>query len=90
MGGGISSPVVAVLPDEGMSLSLLPSSSESGGDTNRAVGLGPVVSGLFVFFRIGCEGGGFDALEDKLRIDVSVDLIRGGSGLCGSSSPRLR
>jgi hypothetical protein len=50
---GNSNPVVAVLPDEGMSLSLPWPSSDSGGDTNRAVGLGPVVSGLLAFFKMG-------------------------------------
>lgn len=81
-----SKPVRAVLPDEGMSLSLLPSSSDSGGETNRAVGFGPPVSGLLAFFRIGCDGGGFDALEDKLLMDASLDFIRGGSGRCCVSS----
>jgi len=45
----------AVLPDEAA-----PSSPESGGDTNRAVGRGPDDEGPLVFFRIGCKGGGLD------------------------------
>lgn len=81
-----SKPVGAVLPDERPSLSLLPSSPDSGGDTNRAVGFGPPVSGLLAFFKMGCDGGGFDALEDKLLMEASLDFIRGGSGRCCVSS----
>lgn len=42
----------------------LGSSSESWGEMNRAVGLGPVVDGPLVFFRIGCGIGGLEADED--------------------------
>lgn len=85
----ISKPVIAVLPDEGMSLSLPPSSSDSGGDANRAVGFGPEDNGFLDFFKIGCDGGGFEALDDRLLMEVSLDFIRGGSGRClVSSRPR--
>jgi hypothetical protein len=50
--GGISRPVVAVLPDDG-SVSLASSSAESCGETKRAVGLGPDVNGRLGFLRIG-------------------------------------
>lgn len=87
----ISKPVVAVLPDEGMSLSFAPSSPGSGGDTNRAVGRSPVASGLRDFFKMGCEGGGLDALDDRLLIDASFDFNRGAFGRsCVESTSRCR
>lgn len=62
--------VVALL-DEGISGSLVSASGEPCGDKKRAVGRGPIVDGPRDFLRIGCAGGGFDALEERLRSAVS-------------------
>ena len=51
--GRISMPVFAVLVEEGSSPRVDVPSSEPGGDTNLAVGLGPDVEGPLGFFKIG-------------------------------------
>lgn len=51
--GRISIPVFAVLVDEGSPPRVEASSSDPGGETNLAVGLGPDVEGPLGFFRIG-------------------------------------
>lgn len=58
------------------------SCSDSCGETNRAVGRGPVVEGPLVFFNIGCgmTVGGLDKLEDELVLC----LVGRGGGLCKS------
>lgn len=89
----ISEFAVAVLPDEGILLSLVSSWSDSGGgEANRAVGRGPAVAnGLRDFFKIGCDGGGFDALDDRFLEDTTFDFIRGDSGRsCVQPSPLVR
>lgn len=58
-GGGISDAVIAVLPED-TSPSLISSSSEPGGETNRAVGRGPDAEGPRDFFSIGWGGGGLE------------------------------
>lgn len=65
VGSRISSAGVTVLPDEAVSLSLSSSSSDGWGETKRAVGRGPDDEGPLGFFRIGCGGGGFAALEER-------------------------
>lgn len=65
----ISRPGVIVLPDEGISSSFSASSSDACGDTNRAVGRGPVVEGPLGFFKIGWGGGGLNAL-----VTMSFDM----------------
>ena len=81
----ISSPVVAVLPDDPSSLSLVASStacsifssSESWGDTNRAVGRGPDAVGPLDFFKMGCRGGGLDADDEKFFAAASLAFFVG-------------
>src|SRR6266699_3093683 len=70
---GISSPVVAVLPEEPSSPGFAASSSEPRGDMNRAVGLVPDVEGTLTFIRMEWGGGGF--ADDGVR-----SLDAGGSG----------
>lgn len=41
---------------------------------NRAVGRGPEEEGPLAFFKIGCGGGGLDALEDRFLTEASPDL----------------
>lgn len=60
----ISNPGVTVLADEG-ALSFSPSSSDGCGDTKRAVGRAPDVEGPLGFFKIGCDGGGLAALDER-------------------------
>jgi hypothetical protein len=67
----ISSPLTVVLSDEVISGSFSSSSGESWGDRNRAVGRGPVADGPRDFFKIGCAGGGFEALDERLRRPLS-------------------
>ena len=56
-----------MVPDKASSLSFpsLPSPSEPGGETNRAVGRGPELEGPLGFFKMGC--GCF--------VDVGVDFV---------------
>ena len=56
----ISNAGTIVLPDEGMSPL---SSGEPAGDMKRAVGRGPVDDDPLGFFKIGCDGGGLEALD---------------------------
>jgi hypothetical protein len=70
----MSTPVAVVLPEEGISASLASSSGESWGERNRAVGRGPFVEGPLDFFKIGCVGGGFDALDERLRNPFSLAM----------------
>lgn len=71
----ISKPGVIVLAEEG-ALSLSASSSDGCGDTKRAVGRVPDVEGPLGFFKIGCDGGGLAALDDKsLRWRFSFSAV---------------
>jgi hypothetical protein len=84
-----SRPVAAVLPDDTIWLSGSSSSADSGGDTNRAVGLGPDDEGPLAFFRMGCEGRGFEAEETWLFKPLSLDLASGdGSRVSGRGEAR--
>lgn len=65
-------PVVAVLFGDGSSTALsgpfvgsLPSSADSWGDINLAVGFGPEADGPLDFFSIGCAGGGLDEEDER-------------------------
>lgn len=85
---GISSPVLAVLPDEGKSESLSAESAESCGETTRAVGLGPD-DGTRAFFRIGCGAAGRD--EGRLLSRASLGVAAGGGKPpSGGRAPRSR
>lgn len=75
-----------MLPDDTSWLFCSPSSSESQGDTNRAVGRGPVVDGPLDFFRIG-GGLGFD--EDDGAFPESARLCFLGDFSLRSSSSWL-
>lgn len=77
----------AVVPDKANSLSFpsLPSPSEPGGETNRAVGRGPELEGPLGFFKMGCgcfadDGALFVAFALPLDFD-SEDPTPGVSGL---------
>lgn len=80
--------LTAVLPDEASSLSLpsLPSASDPGGETNRAVGRGPELEGPLGFFKMGCgcfaedDGVLFEAFALPFDFD-SEDPTAGVSGL---------
>lgn len=85
MGARFSYEGVTVLPDETM-LASSSSISESGGDTNRAVGRGPEVDGPRGFLRIGWEGGGLAALDEELLDALSASIALSGSGLSGPES----
>lgn len=74
----ISSPVVAVLPEDGNSLSLSSSLADSCGETKRAVGRGPDEDGPLDFFNMGCGGGGLEALDEKLLAEMSFAFAGGG------------
>lgn len=63
------------------------SSSDSGGETKRAVGRGPDVEGPLGFFRIGCEGGGlldegWYGFATSIPIASASPLVSGGSASC--------
>jgi hypothetical protein len=65
VGSRISNAGVTVLPEDAVSLSLSSSSPDGWGETKRAVGRGPDDEGPLGFFKIGCGGGGFAALEER-------------------------
>lgn len=76
-----SFPIVAVLPEEGMSLSLSSSSADSWGERKRAVGRGPDDEGPLAFLRMGCDGGGLEALEERLFKEALAEGV-GSTVLC--------
>jgi hypothetical protein len=78
----------AVLLDE-LSSSGRDSSSESGGEANRAVGRGPVLESPLDFFKMGCGGGGrLDEAESSLIVGVPTTMLGSGTAL-GRSSARI-
>ena len=78
----------AVLLDELSSLGR-DSSSESGGEANRAVGRGPVLESPLDFFRIGCGGGGrLEDAESSLIVGVPTTILGSGTAF-GRSSARI-
>lgn len=63
------------------------SSSDSGGETNRAVGRGPDVEGPLGFFKMGCEGGGlldegWYGFAASIPIASASPLVSGWSACC--------
>ena len=71
----LSVPVAVVLVEDWSSMSSSSSTADSCGDRNLAVGRGPDAEGPLAFFRIGWEGGGFDALDERLRSPFSLGII---------------
>lgn len=56
---------------------LLSSTSDPGGDTNRAVGRGPEAEGPLGFFRIGCKILVEDVAELLFGFDIEAPEVTG-------------